>query len=78
MHLGKRPANLETQEIGLYEIMDSGNEENKTYENDVIAKTVAPVTNTSNDASEENGNVYLVINESQLNSSHYDELHVQN
>ncbi|XP_056003118.1 cell death abnormality protein 1-like isoform X1 [Ostrea edulis] len=78
VHLGKRPANLKTQEIGLYEIMDSGNGENKTYENDVIAKTVAPVTNTSNDASEENGNVYLVINESQLNSSHYDELHVQN
>ncbi|XP_056003464.1 multiple epidermal growth factor-like domains protein 10 [Ostrea edulis] len=78
VHLGKRPENLETQEIGLYEIMDSGNEDSKTYENDANAKSVTPVTNTSNDASEENGNVYLVINESQLNSSHYDELHVQN
>ncbi|XP_048751223.2 multiple epidermal growth factor-like domains protein 10 [Ostrea edulis] len=82
LYVGERPTNMETQGIGLYETLDSADGENKTYENDlsgsyVNAKSVALVPRTNAGGSDDKGNMYMGIHESQRNEYPYDELDVQ-
>lgn len=74
---------METQRIGFYENLDSEDEGNKIYVNDlsriyVNAKRVALVPRTNTDASDERGNMHMAIIESQPDESLYEEIHVQN
>ncbi|XP_056003471.1 multiple epidermal growth factor-like domains protein 10, partial [Ostrea edulis] len=83
LYIGERHTNMETQRIGFYENLDSEDEGNKIYVNDlsriyVNAKRVALVPRTNTDASDERGNMHMTINESQLDESPYEEIHVQN